>query len=270
LKPRAESASLGRFGDIMARSLKEWLGLGTTRREKTMADLQVRIGSEVIAVPVRYRPDARRMILKIDRRTGAPALTLPYSVGKGRAEQFLADHVGWLEARLKSQPERMPFTAGALVPVRGVPHRLEHRQPFRGETRLEPGPDGPVLVVHGDPAHLASRAERFLRQMAEADLAEAVGRHAAKLGVSIGRITIKDTRSRWGSCSSRGDLAFSWRLILAPPEILDYLAAHEVAHRREMNHSIRYWRHVAVLYPDFRRAEAWLNRHGAQLHLYGA
>ena len=260
----------------MAGFLKDLLGLGAKRgarppsRAKTMPDLAVRIGNELVTVPVRYRPDARRMILKIDRRTGAPALTLPHSVGKGRAEQFLADHLGWLEARLKAQPARIAFVQGAVIPVRGVPHRLVHSLPFRGETRLDMADGEAILRVHGDPAHLASRTERFLRQHAEADLRFAVERHAAKLGVSIGRITIKDTRSRWGSCTSRGDLSFSWRLILAPPEILDYLAAHEVAHRREMNHSIRYWRHVAAIYPEFRRAEAWLNRHGAQLHLYGA
>ncbi len=75
--------------------------------------------------------------------------------------------------------------------------------------------------------------------------------------------------SRWGSCSSRGDLAYSWRLILAPAFVLDYLAAHEVAHRLEMNHSTRYWRNVRTLVPDFRVAEDWLNRHGPALHHYG-
>lgn len=254
----------------MPPSLKELFGLRPVRRTRTMPDLQVRIGDVCVAVPVHYRPDARRMILKIDRRTGAPALTLPYSVGQGRAQQFLQDHQGWLESRLKNQPARIPFVEGAILPVRGVPHRLEHVRPFRGETRLDPFGPEPRLLVHGDPAHLASRTERFLRALAESDLREAVQRHAARLDVTIGRITIKDTRSRWGSCSSRGDLSFSWRLIFAPPDILDYLAAHEVAHRLEMNHSIRYWRHVAVLYPDFRRAEAWLNRQGAQLHLFGA
>lgn len=252
----------------MAPSLKEFLGLRP--RTKTMPDLTVRIGDDLVAVPVRYRQDARRMILKIDRRTGSPALTLPYSVGKGRAEQFLQDHRGWLESRLKAQPARIPLADGALIPVRGVPHQLVHSAPFRGDTRLDVTGPVPRLIIHGDQAHLAARAERFLRSLVEADLREAVARHASRLGVTIGRISIKDTRSRWGSCSSRGDLSFSWRLIFAPPEILDYLAAHEVAHRREMNHSIRYWRHVAFLYPDFRRAEAWLNRHGAQLHLYGA
>lgn len=268
--PASESASFGWFGVLMPPSLKDFFGLRPERRARTLPDLQVQIGGEIVAVPVRYRPDARRMILKIDRRTGNPALTLPYSVGKGRAEQFLEDHRGWLEARLRSQPARIPFVSGALLPVRGVPHRLEHSLPFRGETRLDGSGPEPRLLVHGDPAHLATRTERFLRGLAEADLRAAVHRHAARLEVSIGRITIKDTRSRWGSCSSRGDLAFSWRLIFAPPDILDYLAAHEVAHRLEMNHSIRYWRHVALLYPDFRRAETWLNRHGAQLHLYGA
>lgn len=208
------------------------------------------------------------MILKIDRRTGTPALTLPRGVGRLRAERFLNEHLGWIQARLKAQPASIVLCEGAEIPVRGDACRIVHRTPFRGETRLVEAEGTRLLVVHGDPAHIAGRVERFLRQEAERDLSAAVARHAAALGVLYGRISIKDTRSRWGSCSARGDLAFSWRLIFAPPAILDYLAAHEVAHRLEMNHSIRYWRHVARLCPEFRSAEAWLNRNGASLHLY--
>lgn len=222
-----------------------------------------------LRVDVRVRDNARRMILRIDRRTGSPSLTLPRGIGKLRAERFLVEHLGWISARLKARPQRTRFLDGAEISVRGEPCRITHRTPFRGETRVETIDGQRLLIVHGDPAHLAGRVERFLKAEAQRDLGEAVARHAQALGVSIGRITIKDTRSRWGSCSARGDLAFSWRLILAPPLVLDYLAAHEVAHRLEMNHSIRYWRNVARIFPDFRNAETWLTRNGASLHLYG-
>lgn len=231
--------------------------------------LFVECDGEPVAVQVRVHENARRMILRIERRSGAPALTLPRGIGRIRAERFLADHVGWLQARLKARPARIDLVDGAEIPVRGQLHRIAHRAPFRGETRLVEEDGARLLVVHGDGAHVATRVERFLRKEAEADLAQAVARYAGALGVTCGRISIKDTTSRWGSCSSKGDLAFSWRLILAPPAILDYLAAHELAHRLEMNHSIRYWRHVARVCPEFRDAEAWLNRHGAGLHLYG-
>ncbi len=238
-------------------------------RPAPLAALVVECGGTPVSVDIRFRDNARRMILRIDRRTGTPALTLPRGIGRARAEQFLNDHIGWLNARLKAQPARIEFVEGAEIPVRGEPCRIAHRTPFRGETRVETEGDRRLLLVHGDPAHLGARVERFLRQEVERDLGLAVARYATALGVSYGRISVKDTRSRWGSCSARGDLAFSWRLIFAPPAILDYLAAHEVAHRVEMNHSIRYWRIVARIYPDFRAAEAWLNRHGASLHLYG-
>jgi predicted metal-dependent hydrolase len=231
--------------------------------------LTIDLGGSTVPVELRIRDNARRMILRIDRRTGNPALTVPRGVGRLRAERFLLDHAGWLAARLKAYPERVGFQPDAVIPLRGEPHRIVHCLPFRGTTRIEGDTDEKRLLVHGDPAQLAARVERFLRAEAARDLAEAVARHAGALGVSYGRISVKDTRSRWGSCSARGDLAFSWRLILAPPHVLDYLAAHEIAHRLEMNHSTRYWRHVARIFPAFRDAEAWLSRHGASLHHFG-
>ena len=126
-----------------------------------------------------------------------------------------------------------------------------------------------MIAVHGLPEHAPRRVADFLKREARADLIAAAARHAAALGVAIGRVSIKDTTSRWGSCSASGDLSFSWRLVLAPPYVLDYLAAHEVAHRREMNHGPRYWENVARLFPDYKRAEAWLKAHGATLHRYG-
>ena len=238
-------------------------------RPKVLDTLYVEHEGAPLAVGVRIRENARRMILKIDRRSGQPALTLPRGVGKVRAERFLADHIGWLKARLQARPARIDFVDGAVLPIRGEDCRITHRAPFRGETRIVEEDGQRLLVVHGDPVHLPGRVERFLKAEAERDLAVAVARYSAALGVTFGKITVKDTRSRWGSCSSRGDLAFSWRLILAPSLVLDYLAAHEIAHRLEMNHSVRYWRNVARIFPEYRTAEAWLTRSGASLHLYG-
>jgi hypothetical protein len=155
------------------------------------------------------------------------------------------------------------------VPLRGVPHLVVHDGAKRGTARVAAGPDGGArIVVSGDPAFVRRRVLDFLRREARRDLEAATLRHAAALGVSVSRVTVKDTTSRWGSCSARGAIAYSWRLVLAPPEVLDYLCAHEVAHRREMNHSARYWKVVAGLFPEYERAEAWLKRHGAGLHLY--
>lgn len=233
------------------------------------ATIEVPHGGASIPVTVTVRPNARRMILRIDRRSGAAALTVPRGTGRATAERFLANYSGWLDQRLRARPARIAFAPGAMIPVRGIPHRIEHRLPFRGETRLGSEAGENLLLVHGSAEQVAARVQRFLRGEASADLALAVTRRARDLGVNHGRISVKDTTSRWGSCSTAGDLSFSWRLILAPPEILDYLVVHELAHRLEMNHSVRYWRHVKRVLPDYGEAEAWLNRHGPGLHHYG-
>ncbi len=229
--------------------------------------VEARLGRQEI--PVVVRAAARRMILRIDRRHGGATLTLPRGVARARAEQFVLTQIGWLEQKLASLPARIAFRDGASIPFRGAPCRIVHCQHSRGITRIVKGDDGTFLYVHGTIEALPGRVMRFLKMQAQQDLAAASRHYAAKIGVEIGRISIKDTVSRWGSCSARGDLAYSWRLILAPPFVLDYLAAHEVAHRLEMNHSVRYWRHVRSIYPEFRAAEDWLNRHGATLHNYG-
>jgi predicted metal-dependent hydrolase len=229
--------------------------------------IDTRLGKKEITVVV--RPAARRMILRIDRRLGHAKLTLPRGVARARAEQFVLTQIGWLEQKLASLPVRVAFCDGASFPFRGATCRIVHCTPSRGETRVVSGENGQLLCVHGTLEALPGRVLRFLKAQAQADLAMASQKYAAKLGVEIGRISVKDTVSRWGSCSSRGDLAFSWRLIMAPPFVLDYLAAHEVAHRLEMNHSVRYWRNVRTICPEFRAAEDWLNRQGSTLHNYG-
>ena len=123
-----------------------------------------------------------------------------------------------------------------------------------------------MLCVPGQPETIGRRVERFLRHAAKQDLSEAVIRHCEQLGVEARRVTVKDTRSRWGSCTSDGRLAFSWRLIMAPPEVLDYVAAHECAHLLEMNHSPAFWAHVETCRSSWKRERAWLRKYGRDLH----
>jgi predicted metal-dependent hydrolase len=239
------------------------------QRAEPPAPLVVECAGQRVSITLIQRPNARRMILRLDRRSGLPVLSLPRGVGRIRAERFVLDHLGWLETRLKATPSRIAFEDGALIPLFGAPCRITHRTPFRGTTRLIEENGERLLVVHGDPAQIAGRVERFLKAEALRLFTEASGRHAKALSVTHGRISIKDTRSRWGSCSAKGELSYSWRMVLAPPLVLDYLAAHEIAHRKEMNHSLRYWRHVAAIFPRFKEAEHWLKREGAGLHRYG-
>jgi predicted metal-dependent hydrolase len=232
--------------------------------------LSVEIGGRQVDVDLRHRPTARRMTLRVSSATGGVMLTLPPGVPLRGAQTFLDSHAGWIGQRLSRLPDRTTFLPGAVVPLRGSPHRIVHWSRVRGTTRRSLDETGePVIAVCGDESAVPGRVRRFLAVEAEADLREAVLRHTAALGVAARRISLRDTRSRWGSCSSTGALSFSWRLILAPPFVLDYLAAHEVAHLKEMNHSHRFWRLVHGLCPRTEEAERWLNRHGSGLHRYG-
>lgn len=235
--------------------------------------IELALGEEgdVVRVAVRRHPSARRLTLRVRAATRDVTLTAPLSVPFATAESFVQRHRAWVEARLVRLPDNVPFADAALVPLRGEPHRIAHRPGARGTCWLERDEAGDGLIcVAGDAPHVARRVRDFLKRQARADLEEAVRRHAAALAVEVGPITLRDTSSRWGSCAADGALSFSWRLILAPPFVLDYLAAHEVAHRLEMNHGPRYWRNVERIFPGRRAAEAWLRTHGAGLHRYGA
>jgi predicted metal-dependent hydrolase len=232
--------------------------------------IEVRHLHHVFPVVVKRSPQARRYTLRIKSATREAVLTMPLRGNISTARDFADRHGGWLAARFQKLPEIVDFAAGATVPLRGEPHVIEHRPGGRGGAWVECGSDGrTIIAVAGEPAHIARRVRDFLKREARRDIEAAARRHATALGVSIRRVSIKDTTSRWGSCAADGSLSFSWRMILAPPFVLDYLAAHEVAHRREMNHSPRYWRVVAELYPDYEKAEAWLKRHGGELHRWG-
>ena len=222
-------------------------------------------------VRLRRNAAAKRLILRVRNDSGEVILTLPKRTTLGTAREFLARHGGWIADRVARLPEQVSFAEGAVVPLRGDMVRLVSSGQPRGKIALLPadGERPATLLVPGDSAHLPRRVQDFYKAEAKKDIAAAVGRYAAQLNVRIVRISIKDTKSRWGSCSAAGVLSFSWRMIMAPPDVLDYLAAHEVAHRVEMNHSSRYWNVVAEICPHWQRAESWLTRHGAGLHRYG-
>jgi predicted metal-dependent hydrolase len=239
--------------------------------DPVLETIEVAHDGATYAVKVRRSASARRLILRVKSDTGDVVLTLPRRSSLAAAREFASRQGGWIATRLARLPSRQPFTPGAIIPFRGAPHRLELRPGHRGPVHvLSPSGDEPgVIAVISDPAHFARRVLDFLKAEAGRDLKAAAHGYAGKLGVRIARISIKDTRSRWGSCSAAGALSFSWRLILAPHEVLDYLAAHEVAHRVELNHSNRYWKLVSSICPHWRAAENWLTRHGAELHRYG-
>ena len=224
-------------------------------------------------VEVRRHPGARRLTLRVSNTRRWVVVTLPAQCRMEEADRFLRSHIDWVRERLGSVPEPVPFVDGALIPLRGILHRLHFIGPRRGGAVVGIGRDRdgtPQLLVSGHTEHAARRLTDWLVDQARADLDAAVARHARKLGVCVRRLCLRDPTTRWGSCSVSGLLSFSWRLILAPPNVLDYVAAHEVAHLREMNHGPQFWKLVGRLMPELDAARRWLRHDGADLHRYGA
>jgi predicted metal-dependent hydrolase len=245
----------------------------TTRlfgRPSEASTIEVEFDRAVYPVRLRRHRRARRYTLRIQAASRDVVLTMPLRGSVREAKAFAQKHGGWIAARLRRLPQAAPFAPGLALPLRGAPHRIEHRPRARGTAWTEIGDDGAqMLCVAGDRAHLPRRVGDYLKRAAKNDLQAACRRYAAELGVAVKRVSVRDQTSRWGSCSTTGVLSFSWRLILAPPFVLDYLAAHEVAHLIEMNHSRRFWRLLARLCPGMQRAKAWLDVNGPDLHRYG-
>ncbi len=213
---------------------------------------------------IRVNRRARRISLRLNAR-GAPVLTLPRASLKAEGLRFFAGKQDWLKAQLARRPEQVPFEADAVVPIAGAPHTIVLAEQARDLVRAENG----VLSVGGGPETVSALVQAWLRGKARRDLSLAVARYCAALGLAPPPLSLRDPKTRWGSCSSRGSLSFSWRLAMAPADVLDYVAAHEVAHLRELNHSPRFWALVATLMPGFEAQEAWLKQHGRSLHRYG-
>lgn len=219
----------------------------------------IRIGNPAIEVRLRRHARARRMVLRVSHLTPTPVLTLPPGIPLSRARAFLSDQEAWIRGHLAKQSKPTVVEDGAVLPFRGGELTIRvapvARFAHRGTELLVParGPVGPLVAG-------------WMRETARAELVAASQRHAARLGVRIGRITMRDPRSRWGSCSHAADLMYSWRLVMAPPIVFDYVVAHEVAHISELNHSPAFWNVVAGLMPGYAGPRDWLRENGSSLH----
>ena len=237
-------------------------------RQKFPPSVDLQLDGRLVPVTVKASARARHYRLSIPH-VGGPVLTVPQHARWSEAEAFLVRHASWLAARLKRAPDIVSFAAGATIPLRGVPHRVAGSGKVRGRVEIEEREGEPTLVVPGTPEHHARRLTDWLKAEAELDLQGRVAVHAANLGATVKSLCLRSQSSRWGSCSSSGRLNFNWRLILAPPFVLDYVAAHEVAHLLEMNHSKAFWSTVKRTCPDMDRGRAWLKVHGSELMAYG-
>lgn len=217
-----------------------------------------------LQITVRHNPRARRMILRIAPDTGAVVVTVPPGASVEDGVAFARSKRDWLQSRLGALPTRVPFAAGVEVPLQGVPHRIRNDAGRRTVSVIDT-----EIVVPGAAARVPEQVHIWLRQRAREEIGPRVEDAAARVGRRAGRITIRDQRTRWGSCSASGNLSFNWRLIMAPPAVLDYVVAHEVAHLVERGHDPAFWRIVETLTLEVREARRWLARHGNGLMLYG-
>ena len=224
----------------------------------------LKIDGRLLEVRVRLNPRARRMIVKVNPATGEVSVTAPSRRGLSAALDFARGEREWIARQLAKAPGPVLLAIGAHIPFRGRLHEI--RAAASGPSPV--WADDGVIWVRGDAVHAPRRVLDFLKREARKAFEAQVFDHAARLSVKPSRITVRDTASRWGSCSTARALSFSWRLILAPAFVLDYVVAHEVAHLREMNHSPRFWAHVKSLVVDLKEAQMWLRANGRDLQRY--
>mgnify|MGYP003671772901 FL=1 len=219
-------------------------------------------GNPPIPLILRRSARARRISLRISQLDGRVTLTMPKRLAEREALAFAETKQDWIRQHLVARGEDVIVAPGAEVPVGGKVLRVRGGQ-GRG---VRIGPE--EILVPGPEESTGKRLAAHLREVARDRLAGACDDYAALLGKPYARITLRDTRSRWGSCTSDGGLMFSWRLIMTPPEVLDYVAAHEVAHLAQMNHSPAFWAEVTRIYGDYQAPRQWLRDHGGGLHRY--
>ena len=217
-------------------------------------------------IPLRFRRNAvaRRMVLRLDSKTGGLVMTLPKRIGRDEALRFVQQSRDWIVETLAKQAAPALIANGQTFLYRGKDHVLHFAGGRRGLVSLA----GTIIQVPGDEAHAPRRLLDFLKKQALAELTEATRKYAKAMNAKYSKIVVRDQKSRWGSCSANGTLSYSWRLILAPDYVLDYVAAHEVAHLREMNHGPRFWRLVLTHCPYARAAKQWLKANGREVHRY--
>jgi predicted metal-dependent hydrolase len=237
----------------------------TRRRGRIVRRELLKIEGQPVNVTVKLNPRARRLIVKVHPSTGEVTVVAPSQRGLDKALEFARGEEAWIAKRLAEVPKPVVLAPGASVPLRGRDHVIRQGEDGPSPVWLD---DDNVIRVSGRREHAPRRLLDFLKREAKRTLEERTFEFARRIGVQPRRISVRDTASRWGSCSVARSISFSWRLILAPVFVLDYVVAHEVAHLREMNHGPRFWRLVRELVDDPKRPQAWLRKHGVTLHRY--
>lgn len=222
------------------------------------------IDSKPVPIRIRKRKTSRRMVIRYQPLHEYIGLTLPRYATIRQGLDFIRSKQEWIAQEVRMHAQKIPFEDGSSIPVLGQLQTLRYTG-GRGVVFAEHD----SIMVPGDAEFMARRVREWLKKAAQRHIACLAHEKAAELGVTITHIALRDTRSLWGSCNNAGRLSFSWRLVFAPPEVLDYVVCHEVAHLKELNHSKRFWEHVASLCPHWQTSRRWLSNYGGQLYRYG-
>lgn len=228
----------------------------------------LRIDGRHIPITLRLNPRARRLIVKVHPSTGEVTVVARSRRGLDHALDFAKSEREWILKRLERVPPPVMLGLGAKIPFKGELHVIRRGDKGRAPAWIECDGEERVIRVSGESEHAPRRVLDFLKREARKALDASAAGYSQMLEIKPRRITVRDTASRWGSCSTGRSLSFSWRLIFAPSFVLDYVVAHEVAHLREMNHSARFWRLVEEMVCDVDKPQRWLNQHGSMLHRY--
>ena len=240
--------------------------LKATRRRSRMVHRELlKIDGKPVDVTVRLNPRARRLIVKVDPSTGEVTIVAPSQRALDRAIEFARGEEAWIARRLAEVPKTVALAPGSRVPYLGREHVIREGREGPSPVWIEAGD---VIRVAGRAEHAPRRLLDFFKREAKRMLEARARQFATRIDANPRKISVRDTASRWGSCSIARSISFSWRLVLAPAFVLDYVVAHEVAHLREMNHGPKFWRLVHVLVDDVKRPQAWLRKNGVSLHRY--
>lgn len=224
-------------------------------------DLQQAVGNDVKIVT---SPRAKRLTLRIDAGSRLAVLTLPPRCSRQTALDFVERHRVWIDSNLRNLPESVTFRDGEIISILGREYQICHCPQNRSGTKLSEN----RLEVSGQKEFLHRRVKDFLKKLAAEQFRIRSQQKAALLGCKVNNVTIKDTKSRWGSCSTRSNINYNWRVILAPEVVIDYLISHEVAHLKHPDHSRNFWNCVRNLCPGCAQGRLWLRRHGKELFKY--
>lgn len=224
-------------------------------------DIKEAVGLDIKVV---QSANSRKLILHIDNKKRIPVLSIPKYCTRKQAINFVNENMDWILETLQKLPERKYFSDGETISLFGRIVTISHQPDARCGVRL----DGDTLIVSGGREFLHRRIKDYIRKAAAAEFYKLSAPLATKIGCKINNICIKDTKSRWGSCSTLNNINYNWRIALAPQYAINYLMAHEVSHLKHQDHSPSFWQCVAELYPDWRQGRDWLHKNGRTLYTY--